>query len=108
MEWLLGLEPLTALAVGIGAVVLAPVVNIVGKAVGQDPNQMGEAVSDSARKLAKDALVQGFEVMENLQTFYAEAEESFRDLVSDAKVEHMAKKAKPESVESREVKIVSE
>jgi hypothetical protein len=108
MEWLIGLEPLTALAVGVGAVILAPVVNLVGKAVEQDPNQSGEAVSDFARKWTKDALVQGFEIVENVQTFYAQAEESFKDLVSDAKVEHVAKKVKPESVEPREVKIVSE
>ena len=108
MEWLLGLEPLTALTVGLGAVVLAPIVNTVGNAIGQDPNKIGESVSTSAREWTKDALVMGFEAMENVQAFYAEAEESFKDLVSDAKVEHLAKKEQPEAVEPREVDIVSE
>lgn len=108
MEWLLGLEPLTALTVGVGAVILAPVVNAVGSAIGQDPNKIGEQVSTSAREMTKEALVMGFEALENLQGFYAEAEESFKDLVSDAKVEHLAKKEKSAPVEPREVNIVSE
>jgi hypothetical protein len=108
MEWLLGLEPLTALTVGVGAVILAPVVNAIGHVTGQDSNKLGEAVSTSAREWTKDVIVMGFEAMENVQAFYAEAEESFKDLVSDAKVEHMAKKGTPESVEGREVEIVSE
>jgi hypothetical protein len=105
MEWLLGLEPLTAITVGVGAVILAPVASAVGNAIGQDPNKLGEAVSESAREFAKDALVLGFEVMENMQASYAEVEESFKDLISDAKVEQMTKRSKSEPVEPQEVKI---
>jgi len=107
MEWLLGLEPLTALTVGVGAVILAPIVSAVSSTIGQDPNKIGEQVSTSAREWTKDALVMGFEAIENMQAFYAEAEESFKDLVSDAKVERLVKKEKPAPVEPREINIVS-
>lgn len=108
MEALLfGLEPLTALAIGVGAVMLAPVVDGVGKAIGQDP-KMGEAVSESARENTKKALVWGFEAFENVQSVFAEAEESFRDLLADAKTEYNGKKSAKERVEPREVEIVSE
>ena len=105
---LLGIEPLTALVVGVGAVLIAPVVDAAGKAVGQDP-KLVESLSDSAKEATKTALIWGIEAIENAQTVFAEVEESFRDLVADAKAEHLAKKASAESaVEPHEVEIVSE
>ncbi|GAC1461975.1 MAG: hypothetical protein NVSMB70_08390 [Chamaesiphon sp.] len=53
-------------------------------------------------------MVLGMEAFENAQSTFAEAEESFRDLVADAKAEHTAKKVQTEKVEPREVEIVSE
>lgn len=103
----LGLEPLTALAIGVGAAILAPVVDGVGKAIGQDP-KMGAAVSESARENTKKALVWGFGALETFQSTFAEAEESFRDLVADAKTEYNGKKSEKERTEPREVEIVSE
>jgi hypothetical protein len=104
---LLGLEPVTALAVGLGAVILAPVVSAVGSAAGVDSNKLGEAVSESARELTKNSLVWGIEALENAQATYAQAEESFRDLVADAMTEHKIKKTE-EKKEPRDVEILSE
>ena len=52
---LLGLEPMTALAIGVGAVVLAPVVNAVGQTVKADPKAI-DSLSESAREAAKECL----------------------------------------------------
>jgi len=101
-----GIEPLTVLAVGIGAVVLAPVVDVVGKATGQE--NLAEPLAEAAKENTKKVLVWGIEAFEHAQTVFAEAEESFRDLVADAKAEYAAKKTEVEPVKSREVEIVSE
>lgn len=101
----LGLEPLAALAVGIGALALAPVVGIVGKVMGHD--KLGEPLAESAKENTKKAMVWGLDTIENVQSAFAEAEESFRDLVADAQAERVAKKA-PNYAEPREVEIVSE
>ena len=102
----LGLEPLTALAVGLGAVVLVPVVDAVGKAVGQQ--DLSAPLAETAREKTKEALVWGIEAFEKAQVAFAEAEESFRDLVADAKAESAAKKVASEPLTPREVEIVSE
>lgn len=101
----LGLEPLTALAVGIGALALAPVVTTVGKAMGHD--NLGEPLAESAKEHTKKAMVWGLDAFENVQSSFAEAEESFRDLVADAQAERTAKKAR-NNAEPREVEIVTE
>jgi hypothetical protein len=112
MNWealLLGLEPVTALAVGVGAVILAPVVNAVGSAIG-DKN-LNESLSESARELTKKGIVLSFEALENAQATYAQAEEAFRDLVADAKLEHHINKQNQqnsEAVKPQEVEIVSQ
>jgi hypothetical protein len=112
---LLGLEPVTALAVGISAVILKPVVDIVGQAVQKDPRlseslpKLGETLSDSAKEAVKNSLVWGFETFENAQAAFAEAEESFRDLVADAKTEYVVKKsAATTTVEPQNIEIASE
>ncbi len=101
----LGLEPLTALAIGVGALALAPVVTTVGKAMGHE--NLGEPLAESAKEHTKKAMVWGLDALENVQSSFAEAEESFRDLVADAQAERTAKKAH-NSAEPREVEIVSE
>ena len=112
---LLGLEPLTAMAVGVGAVLAAPVVGAVGKAIGQE--NLGDPLAETAKKNTKQALVWGMELFEQAQAAYAEAEESFRDLVAEAKAEREEKRTEAEhtatqevqtKVEPREVQIVSE
>ncbi len=103
---LLGIEPLTALAVGVGAVVMVPVVDAVGKAMGQE--NLAAPLVDSAKENTKKAIVWGLDVFESAQSAFAEAEESFRDLVADAKAEHATQKAAADRVEPREVEIVSE
>ena len=102
----LGLEPLAALAVGIGALALAPVVTTIGKAMGHD--KLGEPLAESAKEHTKKAMVWGLDTIENAQSAFAEAEESFRDLVADAQAERTAKKAQTNHAEPREVEIVSE
>ena len=102
----LGIEPLTALAVGLGAAVLVPVMNAVGQAVGQE--DLGAPLAETARESTKKVIVWSLEVFDNAQVAFAEAEESFRDLVADAKAEHATKQNTSEPVTPREVEIVSE
>ena len=105
---LLGLEPFTALAVGLGAVIIAPLVSSVGSALGKDSN-FSESLSETTREATKKGIVWGFEVIESAQTIFSEAEESFRDLLADAKTEHLQKKDhidKSEITQPREVEIV--
>ena len=102
----LGLEPLTALALGCGALALAPIVTTVGKAMGHD--NLGEPLAESAKEHTKKAMVWGLDAFENVQSSFAEAEESFRDLVADAQAERMSKKAQTPHPEPREVEIVAE
>jgi hypothetical protein len=102
----LGLEPLTALTVGIAALALAPVVNTVGKAMGHE--NLGEPLAELAKEHTKKAMVWSLDAIENSQSAFAEVEESFRDLVADAQAERIAKKAESNHTESREVEIVSE
>jgi len=105
MDILLGIEPLTALVVAASAVILAPVVSALGNTLGN--SNLVESISQSARNVTKDALVFGIEVIENTQTAIAEAQESFQDIVNEAKSEYTSKKA-AEKVERREVTIVTE
>lgn len=113
---LLGLEPLTALAVGVGAVILVPVVTSVGSALGgNDSNSnsnsnLTESLTESTKDFTKKGLVWGFEALENVQTIFSEAEESFRDLLADAKTEHLQKKNQSESENSKphNIEIVTE
>lgn len=106
---LLGLEPLTALAIGVSAIVAVPVVNAVSDALGKD-TKLTDSLSESAKELTKKALVFGMETIGSAQGAFAEAEESFRDLVADAKAEQLARKANETAVsqEPRQVEIASE
>jgi hypothetical protein len=76
----LGLEPVTALAVGVGVLALAPLVGMATKS----------ELADSARETAKNTLVVVFEVFDKAQSALAEAGESLQDLVAEAKAERAA------------------
>jgi hypothetical protein len=76
----LGLEPVTALAVGAGALILVPVVSAVDSMTGSN-------MSESTRSVAKDGLVWAFEVFDKAQHAVAEASESVQDLIAEAKAE---------------------
>lgn len=83
MEWealFLGLEPVTALAVGVGVLALAPLVGMAAKS----------ELADSARETAKKGLVMVFEAVDKAQSAVAEVGESFQDLVAEAKAERAA------------------
>ncbi len=86
---LLGLEPLTALAIGLGALVLAPVIATTESAV-------GGAIAELSKNLAKTGLIWSFDAFNNLQIFVAEAGESFQDLVAEARADQAVAKAKAE------------
>jgi hypothetical protein len=90
---LLGLEPVTALAIGVGALVLAPVVGAVGSLAGKDP-AVGDSLAESSKALAKAGLIWSFDVFDKTQTFFAEAAESFQDLVAEARSDQAVAKAK--------------
>lgn len=102
---LLGLEPVTALTIAVGAVVVAPVISAVGSAAGD--SNLSESLTESTKELTKKGLVWGFEAWENAQTAYAQAEETFRDLVADAKLEHTVKKSQTESPQPQNIDISS-
>lgn len=93
-----GLEPVTALVIGVGALVLAPVVGVVGTVVGKD-TAGGEGLSESSRNLAKAGVMWGMDVLDKAQTFAAEAGETFQDIVAEASAERAA--AAKTSTESR-------
>ena len=76
----LGLEPVTALMVGAGALILVPVVSAVDSMTGSN-------LSESTRSVAKDGLVWAFEVFDKAQHTVAEASESVQDLIAEAKAQ---------------------
>jgi hypothetical protein len=102
---LFGIEPVTALVVGVGAVLLAPVIGSVGSNLTQKEqesssetrdnpiNQAVNSVGESAREFAKGAVVWGLGVFDGVQEVFAETSESFQDLMAEARVEYEAHKA---------------
>ena len=105
MDLLFGIEPLTALVVAASAAILAPVVSVLGNTLAN--SNLVESISQSARSVTKDTFVFGMEVIENTQTAIAEAQESFQDILDEAKSEYVSKKT-TEKIERREVTIVNE
>jgi hypothetical protein len=95
---LFGLEPLTAIAVGVGAVVMVPVVSAVDSMTGSN-------LSESTRTVAKDGLVWAFEVFDKAQHTFAEASESVQDLIAEAKADLADTKNGSEDKMPREVTI---
>ncbi len=92
---LLGLEPITALGIGLGSLALAPVVGVVGSAMGTD-SAVGNSLTESSRSLAKSGLVWIIDTFDKAQTFVAEAGEAFQDLVVEAKTDINTAKSKAE------------
>ncbi len=107
---LFGIEPVTALVVGVGALLLVPVVGAVGAAIapsdqesaaerGADSrvaNPVTQAVnsaSESIHDLAKNTVVWSLGVVEEAQAAFAETSQSFQDLVAEAKAEYENRKA---------------
>ncbi len=96
---LLGLEPITALAIGAGALILVPVLGAVN-------SMTGNTLSDSARGAAKTGLVFALDTFDKGQRAIAEAGESFQDLVAEAKSDR-TKPTNGASETPREVSIIS-
>jgi len=95
---LLGLEPVTALTIGVGALVLAPIVGAIDSAT-------GSKLSESTRSAAKTGMVWVFQAADQAQHAFAEASESFQDLVAEAKSEMTTSKNGSEETAPREVTI---
>ena len=91
------------LLLGAGAVAVLVVAPIVGAVVSPE---LGQSISDSGRGVIKGSLKFGLEATEKLQSSFAEATESWNDLVAEAKSEVKTQKA-PEQP-PREVEITSE
>lgn len=86
-------QPLAALAVGVGALIVAPVLGVAGTVAGKD-TPVGESLSESSRNLAKAGLIWGMDVFDKTQSAVAEAGESFQDLVAEARADRATAKAK--------------
>lgn len=95
---LLGLEPITAAAIGIGALVIAPV-------VGAIDSMTGHQLTETSRNAAKTGLVWAFEAFDKVQSSVAETSESFQDLVAEAKAEQKTSKNGSAEVAPREVTV---
>lgn len=95
---LLGLEPMTAAVIGVGALAIAPIVGAVDAATGSN-------LSDSARSTAKTGLVWVFQAFDKVQASAAEASESFQDLIAEAKSDIKSSKNGTSEVAPREVTI---
>ncbi|KGF71531.1 hypothetical protein DO97_17845 [Neosynechococcus sphagnicola sy1] len=89
---LLGAEPLTALAIGIGSLALAPVLGAAHalSSSGQ-PTEILDKLQENARTAAKNGIAWGMDAVEKTQVFLAEAGESLQDLVAEAKIERSGK-----------------
>jgi len=96
---LLGLEPITALAVGVGALALPPAVAAVD-------SWTGHSLSESAKSAAKTGLIWAFDAFGKAQSAIAEAGESFQDLVAEAKADLAHNKSEAAEKSSREVIIM--
>jgi hypothetical protein len=95
---LLGLEPVTALTIGVGALVLAPLVGAIDSAT-------GSKLADSARSAAKTGMVLSLQAFDKAQHTFAEASESFQDLIAEAKSEIVSAKTASENAIPHEVTI---
>lgn len=95
---LLGLEPMTAAVIGVGALVAAPVLGAIDAATGHN-------VSEAARTGAKTGLVWVFQAFDKVQSSAAEASESFQDLVAEAKSDMRSSKNGTGDLSPREVTI---
>ncbi len=103
-EFLFFEEPLTALAVGVGALFIAPVLGVAGALAGKD-TVVGESLSESSKNLAKAGILWGMDVFDKTQSVVAEAGESFQDLVAEARAERASAKARTPHTPPQEVVI---
>lgn len=95
---LLGLEPMTAAVIGVGALVAAPVVGAIDAATGGN-------LAESAKSATKTGLIWTFQAFEQVQSSVAEASESFQDLIAEARSEMNAPKDSQPEATPREVTI---
>ncbi|MCA2552481.1 MAG: DUF5132 domain-containing protein [Microcystis sp. M04BS1] len=92
MEFLLGIEPIFALGVGLAALAIAPAIGALSN------SETGEKVAETGRDMTKQGIKWGAEAADTVQTYLAEASESWNDLVAEAQAEiRTAKKAKATS-----------
>ena len=94
---LFGVEPVTALALGVAAVILTPVLKEIGSAM--KSSELGKSVSESAKDIAKESLVLGMGAIDNLQFAYSQGQGTVRDVVVDATLEYTVNQAVSKIVE---------
>ncbi|MGV2388517.1 MAG UNVERIFIED_CONTAM: DUF5132 domain-containing protein [Microcystis novacekii LVE1205-3] len=71
---------------GVGVVAIL----VLGSLVGLASPQTGKAITDTGRNAAKSGIELGMEASEKLQATFAEAGQSWQDLVAEAKAETAA------------------
>ncbi|MFB2836125.1 DUF5132 domain-containing protein [Floridanema evergladense] len=119
-----GIEPLAAIAVGIGAILLVPAIGALNSIIGKESEESAaestenpvtqtvNSAGDTAKGFAKDAMVWGMDFIENIQTTIAEANESFQDFVAEAKADYETKKTERQAADTttqpRTVEIVGD
>lgn len=98
---LFGVEPVTALAVGVAAVILTPIIKELGSTIGSviKSSELGKSVSESAKDVAKESLVLSMGAIDNLQFAYSQGQETIRDVVVDATLEYTVNQAVSKVVE---------
>ncbi|MEG3439383.1 DUF5132 domain-containing protein [Pannus brasiliensis CCIBt3594] len=75
------------LLLGAGVVAVAVAAPIIGSLINPE---LGQAIADSGRNLVKEGLKLGMDATEQVQTSIAEVNESWNDLVAEAKAERMS------------------
>lgn len=75
------------LLLGAGVVAVAVAAPIIGSLINPE---LGQTIADSGRNLVKEGLKFGMDATETVQTSIAEVNESWNDLVAEAKAERTA------------------
>lgn len=96
---LLGAEPLVAFGAGLGALALGSAIVALGN------SEAGQPLVESGRDLTKHGLKWSLETLDKVQETFAEAGESWNDLVAEAKSEIKDARAKSETTPPQEVEI---
>jgi hypothetical protein len=96
MEFLLGIEPIFALGAGLAALAIAPAIGALSS------SEAGQKVAETGRELTKEGIKRSVEVVDSVQTYLAEATESWNNLVAEAQAEvRNGKKARANSQNSK-------
>jgi hypothetical protein len=96
---LLGAEPIVAFGAGLGALALGSAIVALGN------SEAGQPLVESGRDLTKHGLKWSLETLDKVQETFAEAGESWNDLVAEARSEIKESKVAAEANPPQEVEI---